>query len=362
MVTGEINNGEWTTVNRRSRKQRATTTSYYFTDIPTGWNETALWKLFAKYGRISDVYLAKKKSKDGKSFGFARFLNITNPPSFEKSLNSITIGTHRLTVNIARYQNGVANKLTTKPIPTHDAVKLPPKQPTTLPAYHRTFSNVVNTIPTHIPPPPIPTHIPPPPTPITIHPCPDLISKLSNSLIGELYSIDTLPNLSSIFDDNGFPDIRTKYLGGLSVLLELETKTPTSMLLKNSSVKSCFKTLNPWNNKFKHEDRLVWLSIEGLPPHAWHEAAFSRIASSWGDIIVPETCNSTSNNLVAGKVCVRTKCMNVILHTMPILVDDSHMCIRVREIFLGAVIVLLLLEHPYECMYECMLIAKSEDW
>ncbi|PWA41586.1 hypothetical protein CTI12_AA459190 [Artemisia annua] len=328
MVNGEINNGEWTTIDRRSRKQRATTTSYYFTDIPTGWNETALWKLFAKYGRISDVHLAKKKSKDGKSFGFARFLKITNPTSFEISLNSITVGTHRLTANIARYQNGVAIKPPTKPILTHYTAKPPPNQPAAPAAYKRTFSNVVNTIPTHIPPPLIPTHIPPPPTPITIHPCPDLISKLSHSLIGELYSIDTLPNLGSIFDDNGFPNIRTKYLGGLFVLLEVETETPTNMVLENTSVKSCFKTLNPWTNKFKLEDRLVWISIEGLPPQAWHEAAFSRIARSWGDIIVPETCNSTSNNLVAGKVCVRTKCMDVILHTMPILVDDSHMCIR----------------------------------
>nr|GEV97113.1 endonuclease/exonuclease/phosphatase family protein [Tanacetum cinerariifolium] len=40
------------TVNGRSRKQRAITTSYYFTDISTGWIETALWKLFAKYGKV----------------------------------------------------------------------------------------------------------------------------------------------------------------------------------------------------------------------------------------------------------------------------------------------------------------------
>nr|GEY81801.1 cytochrome P450 [Tanacetum cinerariifolium] len=115
------------------------------------------------------------------------------------------------------------------------------------------------------------------------------------------------------------------------------------MVLTNTFVKSCFKTLNPWTNKFKLEDRLVWLSIEGLPPHAWHEAAFSRIARSLGDIIILETCNSTSNNQVARNVCVRTKCMNVILHTMPILVDDSHMYIRVCKI-IGEDNVLLPLE------------------
>ncbi|GJS07424.1 hypothetical protein Tco_0364220 [Tanacetum coccineum] len=29
----------------------------------------------------------------------------------------------------------------------------------------------------------------------------------------------------------------------------------------------------------------------GLPPHACHEAAFTRIASTWGEIIFPEKCN-----------------------------------------------------------------------
>nr|GEU58809.1 RNA-directed DNA polymerase, eukaryota [Tanacetum cinerariifolium] len=39
----------------------------------------------------------------------------------------------------------------------------------------------------------------------------------------------------------------------------------------------------------------------GLPPHAWHEAAFTRIARVWGDVMFPKKCNENNNNLVAGK-------------------------------------------------------------
>ncbi|GJW61694.1 hypothetical protein Tco_0111029 [Tanacetum coccineum] len=48
------------------------------------------------HGRIVDAYLAKKKTVDGKNFGFARFTNVVNPHSFETTLNSIAIGIYRL--------------------------------------------------------------------------------------------------------------------------------------------------------------------------------------------------------------------------------------------------------------------------
>ncbi|GJX80885.1 RNA-directed DNA polymerase, eukaryota [Tanacetum coccineum] len=101
------NDNGWQTVEKRRNKAQKLnrTTTYFFTDIPPGWNDNDLWKLFAKYGRISDVYIAKKKTAKGKDFGFARFLNVSNPTSFETTLNSITIGNYRLSINIARYQH-----------------------------------------------------------------------------------------------------------------------------------------------------------------------------------------------------------------------------------------------------------------
>ncbi|GKD26831.1 RNA-directed DNA polymerase, eukaryota [Tanacetum coccineum] len=74
------NDNGWQTVEKRRNKAQKLnrTTTYLFTDIPPGWNDNALWKLFSKYRRISDVYIAKKKTAKGKDFGFARFLNVSN--------------------------------------------------------------------------------------------------------------------------------------------------------------------------------------------------------------------------------------------------------------------------------------------
>nr|GEW92988.1 reverse transcriptase domain-containing protein [Tanacetum cinerariifolium] len=67
-----------TTVRRRSLKitSQRDIISYFFTNIPSGLNETIRWKAFAKQWRISDVYMAKNTTVNGRRFGFTRFLNV----------------------------------------------------------------------------------------------------------------------------------------------------------------------------------------------------------------------------------------------------------------------------------------------
>ncbi|GJS14891.1 RNA-directed DNA polymerase, eukaryota [Tanacetum coccineum] len=322
-----------TIVERRGRKQQRQqnqTISYFFTDIPAGANEANIWKAFAKQGRVCDVYLAKKKTINGSDFGFARFLNVSNPKSFEKILNSTTtLGHHRLKVNIARYQRGFANSdhHVRKAAHTNKTNQHPHSTPS---HYHpqqpgKCYATALNGNS-------IPTKQNLPPTPITIHACPDLTSELHHCLVVELATIDTFTNLHIICDEVGLPVIKLKYLGGVHALLVLEPSTDPNTVLSNISMHDCFKNIQPWNNKFYLKSRLAWISIEGLPPQAWHESAFTRLAGEWGEVIFPETCNTNSLNSVAGKVCIRTKCMEIIQHNMLVIIDDIHVCVRIRKL------------------------------
>ncbi|PWA43470.1 endonuclease/exonuclease/phosphatase family protein [Artemisia annua] len=318
----EGDNDGWKKVEKRIRKPKPfnTTTTYYFTDIPPGWNDLALWKTFAKYGRIADVYMAKKKSISGKAFGFARFFNVVNPKLFETTLNSIIIGTTYNGYNKVSHGHQNTNHIS-KPNLKPASPNFPSK-PTGKTYAHTLSTNLTADFTTKTPP----------PTPLFIHSCPDLVATLSASVIGELFTIETFTNLYTIFEENDIPNIRIKYLGDLNILIEPDTDTKIETITSNPSISKCFKTLKPWDKHFHLQKRLTWLSIEGLPPHAWHEASFTRIASTWGEIIFPEKCNPSKNNLVAGKVCIRTTCMELIQTTMPILVDGVHICVRIHEI------------------------------
>ncbi|GJV97612.1 hypothetical protein Tco_1549189 [Tanacetum coccineum] len=46
----------------------------------------------------------------------------------------------------------------------------------------------------------------------------------------------------------------------------------------------------------------------------------------------PDKCDPKNNNLVSGKVCIRTKNMDFIQHNRPVIVDGVHICVRIREI------------------------------
>ncbi|GJZ18112.1 RNA-directed DNA polymerase, eukaryota [Tanacetum coccineum] len=239
---------------------------------PEGCNETVLWKSFAQVRRIKDVYLAKKKTIKRNPFGFSRFSNVQNPKQLKASLNTLSFGKLKLQANVARYQR---NKTpikghTNQPIKSHTNHKQ--AQNITKPACIPTTTSFTKAIGKSFLNAVInKTHLPlPPPTPLIIHPCLDIINSLTHSLIGELAMIDTFPNLDSI--------------------------------------------------------------CEGLPPHAWHEAAFTRIAGEWGEVIFPKKCNPQNINQMAGKVCVRTKCIEIIQHNLPVTIDGNHVCVRVREL------------------------------
>nr|GEZ09729.1 cytochrome P450 [Tanacetum cinerariifolium] len=72
------------------------TITFYFTNFPLKWDHLIMKDIFAKYGKVEDVYIAKKWNIQGKRFGFARFLEVTNPIAFEQRLNTICIGTQKV--------------------------------------------------------------------------------------------------------------------------------------------------------------------------------------------------------------------------------------------------------------------------
>ncbi|GJX71073.1 hypothetical protein Tco_0308244 [Tanacetum coccineum] len=107
-------------------------------------------------------------------------------------------------------------------------------------------------------------------------------------LVGELAHIDTLPYIKTICHENGFPNLRIKYLSGFHILLQANMSIQTDAILSNQTITNCFKILKSWSSNFLLKNLLTWLSIEGLPPQAWHETVFTLIAKYWGEIVFPK--------------------------------------------------------------------------
>ncbi|GJV25810.1 cytochrome P450 [Tanacetum coccineum] len=85
-------------------------------------------EIFSKYGKLKDVFIAGKRNKLGKRFGFARFTKVSNPAALEGLLNTICIETQKIHCNIARFQRRTNQSHETRA--HHKSVVRKPQPPT----------------------------------------------------------------------------------------------------------------------------------------------------------------------------------------------------------------------------------------
>ncbi|MCI44762.1 endonuclease/exonuclease/phosphatase family protein, partial [Trifolium medium] len=95
-------------VNRLNKE----TTSFFFTNFPEGTLVMELWKLFAKYGRVGEVYIPNKLDIRGNKFGFVKFKEVKEVEELSNNLEDVWIGSYKLRINLSRFgRNGsVASK------------------------------------------------------------------------------------------------------------------------------------------------------------------------------------------------------------------------------------------------------------
>jgi RNA recognition motif-containing protein len=65
------------------------TTSFFFTNIPEETQVTELWSLFAKQGRVREVYIPNKRDKRGNRFGFVKFKEVKNVEALNSRLEDL---------------------------------------------------------------------------------------------------------------------------------------------------------------------------------------------------------------------------------------------------------------------------------
>ncbi|GKD90524.1 hypothetical protein Tco_1366031 [Tanacetum coccineum] len=96
----------------------------------------------------------------------------------------------------------------------------------------------------------------------------------SMSLMGKVKDVSAIPNLYIILSNEGFQNIKITYLRGIWVLLELDSMASKEKLLNHIGVGSWFTNIKQASNSFECDERIVLVSIEGLPIKAWTTNSF----------------------------------------------------------------------------------------
>lgn len=77
--------------------------SFYFSRFAEDAYEPELWKIFKRWGKVCNLYIDRKRDKNGYRYGFARFVGIQNDLDFARKLDAINVGSMKLHVNIPRF-------------------------------------------------------------------------------------------------------------------------------------------------------------------------------------------------------------------------------------------------------------------
>ncbi|GKC41380.1 hypothetical protein Tco_1059102, partial [Tanacetum coccineum] len=85
---------------------------------------------------------------------------------------------------------------------------------------------------------------------------------LSPSLMGKIKDINAMSNLYRILANEGFENVKLSYLGGMWVLMELDSIESKEKINNHVGVRSWFSKLKQACNSFVTNERIVWIYVE----------------------------------------------------------------------------------------------------
>ncbi|PWA87787.1 hypothetical protein CTI12_AA066030 [Artemisia annua] len=240
------------------RVMRDKATSFFFTNFPESWDSGALWKMFSRYGKVVDVYVAFKRTKRDTRFGFVRFINIGDISSFENRLKGIMIGAEKLIVNRGKFMKVDGQGVPKSKIPTSD---FPPINPGPRPKSKftpigRSFREAVIGHKKN--------GLSPTVKSISLEEDGYLRSKLESCWVGKAKNFHVLQNAWDVIKNNGLTECKVKYVGGLSFLFEWDSKETAIKSLEENKiwVQQWFDDLKMWEDNGESYGRLTWIHIE----------------------------------------------------------------------------------------------------
>nr|GEV13876.1 nucleotide-binding alpha-beta plait domain-containing protein [Tanacetum cinerariifolium] len=279
--------------------------SIYVTNFPKTCSAKDLFNACKQYGHVVDVFIPTKRSKEGKTFGFVRFINIFNVDRLRdllyNNVRSAPIKDDRIRRDVNKPQANGGSSVSGK-----------------------TFATAVKNNFNHI-------NVEKDDSPMIVLDDEHVTDRdLLKSLLGRVKVFSSLTNLKVALNNKRFVDIKVKYMEELWVLMEFNSVKSKDLFCDNVGVRSWFAELVPAGIDFNPEGRILWVEVEGVPFKFWSQSTFYKIAAKWGELL--EMDDPDENCYHSRRLCVYTKVHSNVFENFKLTFQGKVFWIRAKEV------------------------------
>ncbi|GKV01050.1 hypothetical protein SLEP1_g13646 [Rubroshorea leprosula] len=319
-------------------------TAFFFTNFPDEWSYEEMWKTFRKYGRVYAVYSPLRKSRNGKRFGFVRFLEVMNPKVLENQLDKIRVDGCKIWVNLAKY-----------PVEAHETKvsRIPVKS--SIVVKGKSYAEAVKGQEKEGPRPGVERPMAADPKRVRSVSS-GRLKKVNNqqewrkkkegeAWVGMEYnvkdedcewlrdcyvrvahSVEIVPILQERFYMEGYFTCRLRAMGGKMVLMDCEDKEELKDLVQGAAswLSQWFVKVKPWSPTMVAKERFVWLRCLGVPLHVWGPEFFESMVAAWGKFISLDENTSKKRRFDVARILISTSIMEPISVKRQIKVNGIH--------------------------------------
>nr|GEW65695.1 RNA-directed DNA polymerase, eukaryota, nucleotide-binding alpha-beta plait domain protein [Tanacetum cinerariifolium] len=286
-------------------------------NFPNHFTARDLWNVCLAYGNVIDVYIPFKKSKAGKKFAFVRFTRVDNLEHLIENLCTIWIGRFHLHANVIRFQReskfDAPQPNAAQPINNASNGVVKNSFATVLKSCNTNPNSAIDSSPA-----------------IVLDDSSITDRDLSFFMMRKIKDINAMSNLYFILANESFENVNLSYLGGMWVLMEMDSIESKEKISKHVGVGSWFYEIKPACNSFVTDETKVWISVEGLTIKAYTRNTFAKIVSPWGKLSELEADDNLS--LPYKKLYVITRPNVIINDKIKVFVKGRVYWIRVKEL------------------------------
>ncbi|GKC98060.1 nucleotide-binding alpha-beta plait domain-containing protein, partial [Tanacetum coccineum] len=272
-------------------------TTVYVTNFPESISAKDLFHLCKVYGHVVDSFIPIKRAKNGKRFGFVRFINVFSEERLVNNLCTVWIDRYKLHANISRFHRNSGKGANNENKGAGDRI---------------TRDEDVVTSPT-----------------VVLDDVCLMTRDLSNAILGRVNEFASLANLKMALCNEGFVDIKIQYMGEFWVMMKFANKEMIKKFRENVSVGSWFSIVKDATLDFQTEKRIAWVETEGIPFKLWTGNTFKRIAAKWGELL--DVDDQEDSCFHSKRLCIHTKLERSISEEFKIIHRGKIYWIRAKE-------------------------------